>query len=219
MQPTTILLISSSHANWVRLQAMLRKHRYLHVIGEAGQHDDAVRIAVAEQPDVIITGSDLPTIPVMPLVEAVRTGSPASRIVVVGKLLERGEHVRLTELGVRCFLLWEDVTADKIGRVIEDVRAGLRVASDAAAQRTIILPPAERRRKPRGCDVVLTGEERIALNGKVTGLVEREIAVELHASVPTVERILRGLRDKLGVATTCALCAKAVSLGLVTLDE
>ena len=90
---------------------------------------------------------------------------------------------------------------------------------NAAAQRTIILPPAERRRKPRGCDVVLTGEERIALNGKVTGLVEREIAVELHASVPTVERILRGLRDKLGVATTCALCAKAVSLGLVTLDE
>jgi len=33
-----------------------------------------------------------------------------------------------------------------------------------------------------------------------------------------VERILRGLRDKLGVATTCAPCAKAVSLGLVTFD-
>lgn len=219
MQPTTILLISSPHASWVRLQTMLRKHRYLHVIGEACQHDDALRIAVAEQPDVIITGSDLPNIPVVSLVEAVRTGSPTSRIVVVGKLLERGEHVRLTELGVGSFLLWEDVTVDTIGRVIADVRAGLRVASDAAAERTIIHPPPERWRKPHGCDIVLTDEERIALNGKVMGLVEREVAVELHVSVPTVERILRGLRDKLGVATTCALCAKAVHLGLVILDE
>ncbi len=66
---------------------------------------------------------------------------------------------------------------------------------------------------------MLTDEERIALNGTMRGLTQREIATELLASVPTVERILRGLRAKLGVATTCALCAKAVSLGLVTLDE
>jgi len=219
MQPTTILLISSSHANWVRLQAMLRKHRYLHVIGEACQHDDALRIAVAEQPDVIITGSDLPNIPVVSLVEAVRTGSPTSRIVVVGKLLERGEHVRLTELGVGSFLLWEDVTVDTIGRVIEDVRAGLRVASNAAAERTVIPPLQERRLKQRGCDIVLTDEERISLNGTVTGLTQREIATELHASVATVERLLAGLRGKLGVPTTCALCARAVHVSLVMLDN
>ncbi len=197
---------------------MLRKHRGLQVIGETYQHGDALRIAVAEQPDVIIVGSDLPHIPVVPFVEEVRVATPASRIIVVGKLLERRDHVRLTELGVGSFLLWEDVTADIIGRVIEDVRVGLRVASSAAAERTVIPPPPERRRKPRGCDIVLTDEERISLNGTVTGLTQREIAMELHASVATVERILAGLRDKLGVPTTCALCAWAVHVGLVALD-
>jgi len=198
---------------------MLHKRRHMQIVGEAHQHGAALRVAGVEQPDIIIAGSDLPGAPVVPLAEEMRAASPASRIIAVGKLLGREEHVRLTELGVGSFLLWEDVTADTIGRVIADVRAGLRVASDAAAERTIIHPPPERRRKPRGCDIVLTDEERIALNGKVMGLVEREVAVELHVSVPTVERILRGLRDKLGVATTCALCAKAISLGLVTLDE
>ncbi len=219
MQPTTVLLISSSHANWVGLQAMLQKQRHLQVIGNVCQRDEAVHTVTVEQPDIIIAASELDGQPSVPLMEEMRAVSPASRIIVVGKLLERAEYARLTELGVRSFLLWEDVTPDKISRVIEAVRAGLRVGSGAVAERAIVPPPVERRCKRRECDIMLTDEERIALNGKVTGLVEREIAVELHASVPTVERILRGLRDKLGVATTCALCARAVSLGLVTLDE
>ncbi|MDQ2828063.1 MAG: hypothetical protein M3Y74_03325 [Chloroflexota bacterium] len=163
MQPTTIPLISSPHPNWIRLQSILQKQRHLQVIRAVGQCDEAVRAVTVEQPDVIIADSDLPTIPIVPLVEEVRAASPASRIIAVGKLREREEHVRLTVLGVRSFLLWEDVTADTVGRVIEDVRAGLRVTSDAAAERTIIPPILERRRKPRGCDIVLT-------DGRLDGL-------------------------------------------------
>jgi len=96
-------------------------------------------------------------------------------------------------------------------------RRGMRVASEAAMERRDT-PEPERRQRPRTGAIVLTDEERVVLHGKVIGLVEREIAAALHTSVPTVERILRGLRDKLGVVTTCALCAKAVHLGLVTLD-
>lgn len=116
-------------------------------------------------------------------------------------------------------MLWKDIDAESVGAILELARRGMRVASEAAMERRDTPEPEpERRQRPRASDITLTDEERVALQGKVTGLVEREIAATLHASVPTLERILRGLRDKLGVATTCALCAKAVSLGLVTLD-
>jgi len=220
MQPTTtILLISSAHADWTGLQAMLRKQRRFQIIGEARQGDEAVRAVATEQPDVIIAGSDLPGVPVVPLVREIRAASPASQIVVVGRLRTRAEHAELTALGIRGFVLWKDIDAESVGAILEVARRGMRFASEAAMERRDTPEPEqERRLRPRASGIALTDEERVVLHGKVTGLVEREIAEELHASIPTVERILRGLRAKFGVTTTCALCAKAVHLGLVTLD-
>ncbi len=214
---TQIVLINSPHFNWERLRALLAKQRRFQVVGEVHQHDEALRAIAAEQPDVIIAGSDLPSIPIVPLVREVRATHPASQIVVVGRLRTQAEHVELTALGVRGFVLWKDVDDESVGAILELARRGMRVASEAAMERRDT-PELERRQRPRASDIVLTDEERVVLQGKVTGLVEREIAAELHTSVPTVERLLQGLRAKLGVATTCALCAKAVSLGLVTLD-
>jgi len=220
MQPmTTILLISSPHANWARLQVMLRKQRRFQIIGEVRQGDEALRAIAAEQPDIIIAGSDLPGIPIVPLVREVRAANPASQIVVVGRLRTRAEHVELTALGVRGFVLWKDVDDESVGAILELARRGMRVASEAALERRDAPEPeTEGHRRSPASDTVLTDEERVVLQGEMTGLGEREIAAALHMSVPTVERLLRGMRDKLGVATTCALCVKAVSLGLVTLD-
>ncbi len=222
MQPTstTVMLISSSHANWEGLQRMLRKQRHLYVIGEVRQRDEAMHAIAAEQPDVIIAGSDLPGIPIMPLVREVRVASPVSQVMVVGRLLTRAEHVELTALGVRGFVLWKDIDAESMGAILELARRGMHAASEAVmARHAVPEPEPERRQRPRARDIALTDEECIALHGKMTGLMEHEIAVKLHVSVPTVERILKRLRAKLGVATTCALCAKAAHLGLVTLDR
>jgi len=220
MQPTmTLLLISSSHANWERLRAILRKQRRFQIIGEMREAGEAVCAIAAEQPDVVLAGSDVPGVPIVPLVREARVANPESHIVVIGRLLTRAEHVDLTALGVRGFVLWKDVDDESVGAILELARRGMRVASEAAMERRDAPDPEiECRRRPRASDIVLTDEEWVVLHGKVTGLGEREIAAELHTSVPTVERLLQGLRAKLGVATTCALCAKAVSLGLVTLD-
>jgi DNA-binding NarL/FixJ family response regulator len=220
MQPTTtILLISAPHANWTGLQVMLRRQRRFQIIGEAQEGDEAMRAIAVEQPDVIIAASDLPDIPIVSLVREVRAVHSASRIVVVGRLRTRMEHVELTALGVCGFVLWKDIDAESVEAILALARRGMRVASEAAMERRDTPEPEpERRRRPRASDITLTDEERGVLRGKVTGLVEREIAVELHTSVPTVERILRGLRNKLDVVTTCALCAKAVSLDLVIFD-
>jgi len=212
MQPTTILLISSSYVHWVDLQVMLCKLRHVHVIGEAQRREEAMRIAAAEQPDIIFVGSDLPGLPVVPLVQEVREMSPTSRVVVVGKLLDSADHTSLMQLGVAAFVVWKDVSDVKLRIVIEGVLNDLRVASIAAADRRAMM---DRRRGPRMSDIVVDAMERTVLKGLDAGLIQREIAHDLRVSETTVERMIATLRGKFGVATTNALCGQAGRLGFL----
>jgi len=80
---------------------VLRKQRRVHVIGEIRQREEAVCSAGAEQPDIIFVGSDLPGVPIVPLARELRVASPASHIVVTGRLLTSAEHDELMALKAR----------------------------------------------------------------------------------------------------------------------
>jgi len=138
MQPTTALLISSPHAHWVGLQAMLCKLRQMHVIGEAQRREETVRIAAAEQPDIIFVGSDLPGLPVVPLVQEVREVSPTSQVVVVGKLLDRMDDIYLGCLGVTV-VAWRDVTEGTLRVIVEAMQADLCAAHTTNSTRRALL--------------------------------------------------------------------------------
>jgi len=191
---------------------MLCKLRQIQIIGEAQRREEAVRIAAAEQPDIIFVGSDLPSLPVVPLVQELREVSPTSRVVVVGKLLDSADHVYLTQLGVAAFVVWKDVTEVKLRVVIEGVLNDLRVASVAAADRCALV---DRRCGLRMSDIVVEAMELTVLKGLGTGLTQREIAHDLRVSETTVERMISTLRGKFGVATTNALCGQAGRLGFL----
>jgi len=184
----------------------------MEVIGEVHRRDEIVQSATAEQPDVIFVGSDLPGLPIVPLVQEVRELSPTSRVVVVGKLLDSVDHAYLTQLGVAAFVVWKDVTDVKLRIVIEGVLNDLRVASIAAADRRAMV---DRQRGPRISNIVVEPMERTVLRGLGEGLMQREIAHELRVSETTVERMIATLRGKFGVATTNALCGQAGRLGLL----
>jgi len=191
---------------------MLCKVRHMEVIGEVHRRDEIVQSATAEQPDVIFVGSDLPGLPIVPLVREVRELSPTSRVVVVGKLLDAVDHAYLTQLGVAAFVVWKDVTEIKLRIVIEGVLNDLRVASIAAADRRAMV---DRRRGPHMSDIVVEAMERTVLKGLDAGLIQREIARDLRVSETTVERMIATLRGKFGVATTYALCVQAGRLGFL----
>jgi len=213
MQPTTaVLLISSPHLNWERLRALLAKQRHTQVVGQVHRQPEAVCLAAAEQPDVIIAGSDLPGVPIVALVQDLRMASPTSRIVVVGKLLDGRDHIQLTDLGARGFLMWKDVTEETLRPLLETLRHDICVESTAAVERRGAL---DRRRGPRMSDIVVEPMERAALKGLGAGLTQREIAHDLRMSETTVERVIATLRGKFGVATTNALCGQAGRLGFL----
>ncbi len=208
MAPQTIMLVRSPHPNWTQLQTMLRKQRCMHVIADVDRPDEAVQMVMAEEIDIIFIGSTLPGL--IELVRGLRAASPASRIIVVGKLLESAEHVRLADLGAPNFLLWKDLTEATLRPIVEAVLGGLCVVSQAAMERQML---PDRRRGPRASDLALTGDERAVLTSLGAGLAPGEIADELSVSESTVKRILATLRAKFGVCSTNALCLQAGRLG------
>jgi len=214
MQPmtTTILLISSPHLNWERLRALLDKQRHAEIVGEVRRRDEAVEVATVEQPDVILVGSDVPGVPITALVQELRVASPTSRLVIVGKLLDAMCHIQLTDLGVRGFLLWKDVTEETLWPLLQVVGHDLCVGSAAAIERRGTM---DRRRGPRMGDIVVGPLERAVLEGLGTGLTQRDLACREHVSETTIERTIATLRGKFGVATTNALCGQAGRLGLL----
>ncbi len=212
MQPTTILLISSPHANWTRLQTLLRKHRGVDVIGEVRRRGEALQLAKDEQPEVIFVGSDLTDLPLIPLVEGVRAISPASQIVVVGKLLDSHDHVRLIHLGVSSFLLWKDISEETLRLTLEAIRHDLRVASKAAADRCGDL---DCQREPQTSDITLKPLDHAILNGLAEEMTQLEIAEAASVGLRTVEEHIAILKDKLEASTPFMLGMKAERFGFL----
>ncbi len=214
MQPTTttILLINSPHLNWKRLQALLDKQRRLQVIGKAHRHDEAVRVTAAEQPDVIIAGSDIPGVPIVALAQELRDTSPASRIIVVGKLLDSLYHIQLTDLGVRGFLLWKDMTEETLWPLLETVHHDVCVESTAVVERR---GATDRRRRSQKSGIVLKPLDQTILKGLAEEMTQQQIAEAVGVGLRTVEDHIAILKDKLEAPTPFMLGMKAERFGFL----
>jgi len=112
---------------------MLCTLRDVQVIREAHQRGEIARIATEERPDIVFAGSDLPDLPIVPLVQELCEISPTSRVVVVGGPLDSADRAYLAGLGVCGVLLWRDVTERTVRIIIEAVCANLYVTSTIAA--------------------------------------------------------------------------------------
>ncbi len=211
-QPTTtIVLISSPHLNWERLRTLLVKQRYAQVIGEVHRHDEAGRVA-AEQPDVIIAGSDIPGAPIIALIQELRAASPTSRIVVVGKLLASLCHIQLADLGVRGFLLWKDVTEETLGPFLETVQHDVYVESTAAVERR---GATDRRHGAQKSSIGLKPLDQAILKGLAEEMTQQQIAEAAGVGLRTVEEHVAILKDKLEAPTSFVLGMKAERFGFL----
>jgi DNA-binding NarL/FixJ family response regulator len=166
MQPpqSTILLISSQHPNWVDLRLSLQAWRHGQVVGDVQQAAEAIALASALQPRVILVDADAPDRPLVSLVGDLRAASPASRIMVLGarETLDHDVLMALWPRGLAGYLVWEDLRAETLLRAMAmvmdaDVLVGSRVVWEA------LLVAPERRRRPRIAGLVLSEQERAVL--------------------------------------------------------
>ena len=165
------------------------------VVGEASDGEEAVRVATAVTPDVVLMDLSMPRVDGLEATRRLREAGVPSRVLILTSFAD-GEGVRdAVRAGVTGYLMKDVVKAELI--------AAIRLAADGVptlhprAQQHLMRGIAEPE-KPSPFDS-LTPRERDVLALIAQGESNKRIAAALNLSIGTVKGYVSAIFEKLGV--------------------
>ena len=167
------------------LRALLEIEADLEVVATARNGIEALELAAAQQPDVVVTDIEMPGMTGLELAaELGRRGSPA-RIVILTTFARPGYLRRALDAGAAGYLL-KDAPSYQLADAIRRVHGGLRAVDPELASEAWSEPDP------------LTDRERQVLRLAADGQSGADIAGRLHLSEGTVRNYLSEAVGKLG---------------------
>lgn len=189
------------------LCAVLAAQPGLTVVAECGTGEEAVALAAAIVPDVVLMDLRLPGLGGVEATEQIVAAGTATAVVVLTTYDSDGDILRAVAAGATGYLL-----KDASG---EELVAGIRTA---AAGGTVLAAPvaAKLATRMRGEAPALTTREIQVLECAARGLSNPETGRELFISEATVKSHMMRIFDKLGVADRTAAVTTAIARGILS---
>ncbi|MFC4014261.1 response regulator [Nonomuraea purpurea] len=189
------------------LCAVLAAQPGLTVVAECGTGEEAVALAAAIVPDVVLMDLRLPGLGGVEATEQIVAAGTATAVVVLTTYDSDGDILRAVAAGATGYLL-----KDASG---EELVAGIRTA---AAGGTVLAAPvaAKLATRMRGEAPALTTREIQVLERAARGLSNPEIGRGLFISEATVKSHMMRIFGKLGVADRTAAVTTAIALGILS---
>ena len=214
------ILIADDHA-FVRegTRRILEQEPDLEVVAEAGDGEEAVRLASELKPDVAIIDVAMPKLDGIEATRQIKTLCPAVAVLVLSAYDDDQFIFGLLEAGAAGYLL-KNVRGREIVDAIRAVDAGESVLHPSVARKVLnrfaSVSSRVQRKKPLE---VLTDREMEVLRMVTKGLSNKDIAQELCLSVRTVQGHLANIFNKLRVSSRTEAVVHALREGWVTLDD
>jgi DNA-binding NarL/FixJ family response regulator len=175
------------------------------VVGEAGSGDEAVSLARALRPDVILMDLRMPHGDGVSAIVRLAGDQPAPKIMVLTTYDSDADILRAVEAGAAGYLLKDSPRAELV-RAIRAAARGETVLAPAVAGRLVT-----RMRAPQ--PEVLSGREVEVLAQVARGRTNAEIGRILYISEATVKTHLTRACTKLGVSSRTAAVTRAMETG------
>ena len=217
----TIRVLLADDQRLVRagFRSLLERTEDMDVVGEASDGAEAVRLAAAHQPDVVLMDIRMP---VMDGLEAVRhilsdPKLPEVKVIML-TTFELDEYLfEALRLGASGFLL-KDIEPSELRQAIRVVHAGNALLSPSVTRRVIDKFAAQPEAPPveLGKLRFLTEREREVVGLVGAGLSNDEIAARLFVSPATAKTHVSRSMIKLGVRDRAQLVVFAYETGLVS---
>lgn len=213
--PIKVLVADDHRVVRAGLVALLRQSPGLDVVGEAGNGDEAVRLAGDLQPHVVLMDMQMPVLNGVDATRHIRSQWPQIEVLVLttydtDELIWSG-----LQAGAKGYLL-KDVPADELLKGIEAVAAGRSLLPPhiAAKLMQVLSQGGPARGDPAE---QLTERELEILQLMARGAANKEIAGALFISENTVKTHVSNLFQKLGARDRTEAVTKALSKGLIRL--
>lgn len=202
-----VLLVDDHPVVREGLRGMLDAEPDLTVVGEAGSGEEAVALAAAHRPDVILMDLRMPGLDGAGATEKIMSSDSGSRIIVLTTYETDADILRAVEAGATGYLL-KDASRAELAGAIRAATRGETVLAPSVAGRLM-------RRMRQPAQQSLTAREIQVLRLVAKGQTNAEIGASLHISETTVKTHLLRVFNKLGVSDRTAAVTTAMEQGVL----
>ena len=183
------------------------------VVGEAGDGEEAVRLAIELQPDLVLMDVTMPVLDGIEATRRLRQSAPEARVVILTMHGEEETVDRALRAGAVAYLL-KDCSTDQVADTLRAVAAGdTDLSADLARSLLAELPgpgptPA----------TTLSQREAEVLQLFADGCSTVEVGQKLYISAKTVKNHLASIYEKLDARDRTQAVLTAVRMGIIRLN-
>ena len=211
MEPVRIVIADDHPVVRTGLQGILASQPDFEVVGEASTGREAIDLAQALRPDVVLMDLRMPEMDGVEAISRIVAEQPEARVLVLTTYDGDADIVRAVGAGATGYLL-KDTPREELCRAIRAAARGESVLAPVVAARLM-----GRVREPQG--EALSGREAEVLKLVSGGTSNKEIGQQLHISEATVKSHLSHIFGKLGVDDRTAAVTAALERGILHLER
>lgn len=202
------------------LRAILEQDGQFEVVGECGDGQDAIRLAVRLKPDIVLMDVHLPGgIGGLEATEAIVKDCPETQVIVLTQYENREYIRRAIRIGARGYLLKRSV-ASQLKDAIRTVHAGQRYLHPSVADELVDLVTTGRSLEDPEDDYDrLTPREKQVFKLLAEGKTSRDISKYLTISLKTAMTHRTNLMEKLNMHSRSELIRYAVRKAIISVED
>ncbi len=207
--PIRLVIVDDHSVVREGLRAFLRLQDGIEVVGEAASAADAIRVARASSPDVVLLDLVMPGGDGVGAIRDLIDATPQVRVLVLTSFADDTQIFAAMAAGAAGYLL-KDIDPAALADGIRDVHAGRPALHPSVAARLM-----RRGDVTTSARLGITAREHDVLRLMVEGLANKQIAQRLGIGEKTVKTHVSRVLAKLGVEDRTQAAVLAIREGLV----
>lgn len=218
MDKIGILLVDDHVVVRQGTRQLLEHESDFNVVGEAGDGEEAVKLAVKLRPDVIIMDVAMPVLSGMEATKQIKQLLPSVAVLVLSGYDYDEYIMSLLEAGAAGYLL-KSVSGDELIHAVRSVYAGEPVLHPVVVRKMLT------RFQPCACKIetrpaeTLSDREMEVMKLAAKGMSNKDIGEALFISIRTVQAHLRSIFNKLAVGSRSEAVLYCLRRGWFTLED
>ena len=199
------------------IKDVLTGEKWISVVGEAADGEEAVALAKKLKPDVVLMDIKLPKMDGITATKNIKKTEPNINVLMLSSFEDEAHVMDAVQAGANGYLSKMLPAAELVNSIRTFTTEGLMIPQQMMGK---LLQGLRKMGEPNApTQAMLTKTEVKVLDMLGSGLSNKELAIELNCSVKTIKNHLNSAFHKLGVTSRTEAVVKAIKLGIISSDK